>query len=204
MTRNYRKSIKFYIRNVFKKWKPTTWIFFILTVLALVGGGRYYIGQIYVVKNIISAPNSTFDKSPIIQGSSNVDITYTEIETDPDVIPPAYTKSLMLTYIGGHYRDTVFNLKNVKVKLETGQELFLKNYPYNIQVHAAYTDKHHSSYFIPPKTRLPADYKECFKLEFYDEGGDDMWIGKDFVDNEECYERVNGTDDFATYWNKGK
>ncbi len=201
MTRDYRKSIKFYLGNVFGKWSLTNWIFFVLAVVAL-GGSGYHIYHVVIGNNSVLASNSTFNKSPIIQGSSNVIVTYVENEPNPDtdIIPSAYTQSLMLAYLGCSSLDTIYNLKNVKVILETGQELFLKNYPCNMQVHAAYTDMYHSSYFIPPKNRIPIDYKECFVLEYDDNGGNTMRIGKDFLDNEECYEKVNGTNNFAAYW----
>lgn len=44
--RKYKKTIRFYLSNVFGKWGPTRWIFFILAIIALLLGGNISINYI--------------------------------------------------------------------------------------------------------------------------------------------------------------
>jgi len=46
--RRYTKSIKFYISHVFGKWKPTTWVFFVLAIVSLLGVGKLVINFVNI------------------------------------------------------------------------------------------------------------------------------------------------------------
>lgn len=196
------KIFKNFKNNIYNKWSPTTKLMFYLAVIgiliSLFIGGKYIIN----ISNI-KIINSTFEKSPVIRGGSNINITYSEINENPDVANPlVYNRKLDIVNHVIKDSNSKFNLYNVEFILPSNQKAFVKEYLYDKWITLGYCNDDFSTCFINHKYGQNIENVPCFKLVLFEDLGNDMYLSADFQNNEKCVKRIEGDEDFLKAWAK--
>ena len=169
-------TIKEWVRDFRKKpkWDQFSIIFaVIIGIVGLFVGGNYLI-NIASNNNQLHIDNSTLIKSPIVQGSSNVSIVYSEDDNSAPPNPSIYSKlagallNFEIPELGGKV-----NIYNVKYILPDGQIVFLKEMKFNETYQIAQCNQEYTDCYIYHKFRAPELQVEeiCWEAGWRDGGG---------------------------------